>query len=162
VKTLEVRDAEGAAWKIERDGDNADWKLAGLRSGEKLEVTKANAAAYTFGRLELADVAPKDIAPEVTGLAKPAVVTATTFDGLTYVLRLGKLKDDDYYASIVVAGDPKPEGKDAEERLKKLNERLPREKALAGYIVLIPKSKLEDILKKRAELLAKPEEKKKP
>ena len=52
-------------------------------------------------------------------------------------------------------------GKDAEERLKAINERLPREKALAAYTLLIPKSKLDDILKKRADLLAKKEEKKK-
>ncbi len=161
VKTLEVRYAEGAAWKIERSGDNADWKLVGAGAGEKLEITKANAAAYTFSQIDLADVAPGSLKPEDTGLAKPTVVTATTLDGLTYTLKLGKAEGDNYYAGILVAGEPKPEGKDAEERLKKLNERLPREKALAAYVVLIPKSKLEDILKKRADLLAKKEEKKK-
>ena len=59
-----------------------------------------------------------------------------------------------------MAGEPKPEGKDAEERLKKLNARLPAEKALAGYVLLLPKSKLDDIFKKRAELLEKKEAKK--
>ena len=161
VKTLEVRDAAGAAWKIERSGDNADWKLDGIRSGEKLDAAKANAAGYTFARLELADVAPKDAKPEDTGLAKPAVVTATTFDGLSYTLKLGRLEGDDYYATLAIAGEPRPEGKDAEERLKKINQRLPREKALADYTLLIPKSKLEDIVKKRTDLLVKKEEKKK-
>ncbi len=161
VKTLELRAADGEGWNIERAGDNADWKLAGIRSGEKLEITKANAAGYTFARLEIADVAPKDAKPEVTGLAKPTVVTATTFDGLGYTLTLGKLEGDNYYATLQISGEPKPEGKDAEERLKKINERLPREKALGGYTLLIPKSKLEDIVRKRAELLAKKDEKKK-
>ena len=161
VKSLEVRDADGAAWKVERSGDNADWKLAGARGDEKLEITKANAAAYTFSQIELADVAPKDVKPEDTGLAKPAVVTATTLDGLTYMLKVGKLEGENYYASITIAGEPRPEGKDAEERLKKLNERLPGEKALADHVVLIAKAKLDDILKKRTELLAKKEEKKK-
>ena len=59
------------------------------------------------------------------------MVTATTLDGLTYTLKLGKLEGDNYYATLAIAGEPKPEGKDAEERLKKINERLPREKALA-------------------------------
>ena len=164
VKSLEVRyhdAATGAAWKVERSGDNADWKLTGARSDEKLEITKANAAAYTFSRIELADVAPKDLKPEDSGLAMPSIVTATTLDGLTYMLKLGKLEGENNYASIAVAGEPKLEGKDADERLKQLNERLPREKALADYIVLIPKQKLEDILKKRADLLVKKEEKKK-
>ena len=160
VKSLEVRDAAGAAWKIERSGDNADWKLVGLRADEKLEITKANAAAYTFSQIELADLAPKDVKAETTGLGSPTVVTATTLDGLTYVLNVGKLEGENYYASIAVTGEPKPEGKDAEERLKKMQERLPREKALAGTAVLIPKAKLEDILRKRADLLVKKEAKK--
>ncbi|HYP89435.1 MAG TPA: DUF4340 domain-containing protein, partial [Polyangiaceae bacterium] len=59
VKTLEVRYPEGGGYRIERDGDNADWRLAGARPDEKLEVTKANAASYSLGLLELADVAPQ-------------------------------------------------------------------------------------------------------
>ena len=162
IKALEVAiAADGATWKIERSGDNADWKLAGARGDEKLEVSMANAAAYTFGRIEIADVAPKSLKAEDAGLDKPTVVTATTLDGLTYTLKVGRLEGDNYYASIAVAGEPRPEGKDAAERLKKINERLPREKALAQYVVLVPKSKLEDVLKKRAELLAKKDEKKK-
>jgi len=161
IKTLELRAADGSAWQIERSGDNADWKLAGARGDEKLEVSKANAAAYTFGRIELADAAPKGLKPEDAGLDKPTVVTATTLDGLTYTLKVGKLEGENHYASIAVAGEPKPEGQDAEARLKKISERLPREKALAQYVVLVSKSKLEDILKKRADLLAKKDEKKK-
>jgi hypothetical protein len=161
IKSLEVRDAAGAAWRVERSGDNADWKLAGLRGGEKLEITKANAAGYTFGQITLADVAPPQTKPEDVGLDKPATVTATTFDGLTYVLKVGKAEGDNLYASVAVTGEPKAEGKDAAERQPKLAERVAREKALAPYIVLIPKQKLDDILKKRAELLAKKEEKKK-
>jgi len=160
VKTLDYRAANGSGWKIERSGDNADWKLAGAGGGEKLEITKANAASYSLSRIELADVAPKDLKPEDAGLGKPATIVATTFDGLTYTLKLGRLEAENYYATLAIAGDPKPGGKDAEERLKAINERLPREKALAGYTLLIPKSKLEDILKKRAELLAKKDEKK--
>lgn len=161
IKTLELRAADGTAWTIERSGDNADWKLAGARGDEKLEVSKANAAAYTFGRIEIADVAPKGLKPEDAGLDKPTVVTATTLDGLTYTLKVGRLEGENHYANLAVAGEPKPAGADAEARLKKISERLPREKALAQYVVLVPKSKLEDILKKRADLLAKKDEKKK-
>ena len=165
VKTMEMRAPEGAAtgssWRIERSGDNADWKLAGARSDEKLEITKANSASYSLSLIELADVAPADAKAEETGLDNPAVITATTLDGLTYTLKFGKLSGDNYYATVAIAGEAKPEGKDAEERLKKINERLPREKALAAYTLLVPKSKLEDIVKKRADLLVKKEEKKK-
>jgi hypothetical protein len=161
VRTLEHRAADGSGWRIERSADNADWKLAGARGDEKLEVTKANAAAYTFGRIEIADVAPKELKAEDAGLDKPSVVSATTFDGLTYALKVGKLEGENHYARLEIAGEPRPEGKDAEERLKKLNERLPREKALAQYVVLIAKSRLEDFLKSRADLLEKKDDKKK-
>ena len=52
-------------------------------------------------------------------------------------------------------------GPDAAERQKKIDERLPRERALAAHTLLIAKSKFDDILKKRAELLEKKEGKKK-
>ena len=156
-----MRSTDGGTWKIERSGDNADWKLAGARGDEKLEVSMANAAAYTFGRIEIADVAPKSLTAEAAGLDKPTLVTATTLDGLTYTLKVGRLEGDNDDASVAVAGEPRPEGKDAEERLKKIKRHLARERALAPYVVLVPKSKLENVLKKRAELLAKKDEKKK-
>lgn len=160
VKTLEHRSADGGLWKLERADDNADWKLAGAKPDEKLEITKANAAAYSLASVELADIAAKDAKPEDTGLARPTTITALTFDGLNYELRIGKLQGDNYYVSLSVAGEPKPQGKDAEERLKKIGERLPRERSLAEHVLLVGKSKLEDVLRKRAELLAKKEEKK--
>jgi len=164
VKTLEVRYPEGAgatgsSYKIERSGDNADWKFTG--SGEKLDAPKANAASYSLSLIELADVAPKEAKPEDTGLDKPTVVTASTFDGLTYTLKIGKLAGENYYATVAIEGEPKPEGKDAAERAKKFAERLPREKSLERYTLLIPKSKLEDTLKKRADLVAAKDDKKK-
>ena len=159
VKAMEVRYPDGSGYKVERSGDNADWSFAG--GGEKLDAPKANSATYSLSLIEIADVAPNDAKPEDTGLDKPTVVTANTFDGLTYTLKLGKLEGENYYATIALAGEPKPEGKDAEERAKKLAERLPREKALEGYTLLVPKSKLEDTLKKHADLVAAKEEKKK-
>jgi hypothetical protein len=56
--------------------------------------------------------------------------------------------------SFSSSGTPAANDKDAE-RLKKLEERRPREKLLSQYVLLVPKVKLEDTLKKRAELLEK-------
>jgi hypothetical protein len=106
--------------------------------------------------VELADVAPPATTPAEAGLDKPgALIAATTFDGLGYTVKLGKLQGDNYYATLAVAGTGKASGPDAAERQKKMDERLPRERALAPYTLLIAKSKFEDILKKRAELLEK-------
>jgi hypothetical protein len=155
VKMLEVRYPEGGGYRIERDGDNADWRLGGARTDEKLEVTKANAASYSLGLLELADVAPQG-----TTLEQPVSIQAATFDGLTYAIKVGKLQGDNYPVSFSSSGTLRKDEKDAE-RIKKIEERLPREKLLSSYVLLIPKSKLEDTLKKRAEMLEKKDDAKK-
>jgi hypothetical protein len=62
--------------------------------------------------------------------------------------------------SFTSSGTPRKDDKDAE-RIKKLEERRPREKLLSDYVLLIPKSKLEDTLKKRGDLLEKKDEGKK-
>jgi hypothetical protein len=158
VKTLEVRYPGGEGWRIERNGDNADWRLAGQRPGEKLDVPRANAASYSLSLLELADVAPKDV--QDTGLDKPTTIEATTLDGLAYSIQVGKLEGENYYVRFTSSGTPGKDDKDAE-RLKNLAERLPREKLLSEYVLLIPKSKLEDTLKKRPEMLEQKDEAKK-
>ena len=150
VKTLEVKYPGGGGYRVERNADNADWKLAGAKPGEKLEVTKANAASYSLSLLDLADVLPKD--SKDTGLDKPIEIAATTLDGLTYNIKLGKLQGDNYFVSFTSSGTAKPDPKDAE-RSKKLAERQPREKMLQNYVLLIPKGRLEDTLRKRADLL---------
>ena len=140
VRSLQVKYPDGTGWRIERGGDNADWKLAGAAAGEKLEVTKANAASYSLSLLELADVAPVDAGD--TGLDKPILVNAATLDGGSYAIKVGRLQGDNYYVSFTSA---KPSD---------------REALLARHVLLIPRSKFEDTLKKRAELLAKKETRK--
>jgi hypothetical protein len=154
VKTMAVRLANGERWRLERAADNADWKLAGAKPGEKLDSGRANAASYSLSMLELADVAPDDA--KDTGFDKPALIDATTFDGLAYSIKVGRLEGDNYYARFSSSGSLPGEasGPDAE-RIKKLRERAPREKLLQDYVLLIPKSKFEDTLKPRADLLEK-------
>jgi hypothetical protein len=173
VKTLEVRYPGGESWKIERKVDDSKWTLTPLKPGEKLEVTKANSASYSLGLLDLADVAPKDA--KDTGLDKPILVNAATLEGLAYAIKVGKLEGENYYVSFTSGGtlvkermpeksesaaDKERRDKEFGERIRKIEERLPREKMLSEYVLLIPKSKLEDTLRKRVELLEKKEAKK--
>jgi len=156
VKSLELRRPDGSGWRIERAADNADWKLAGAKAGEKLDVSRANAASYSLSLLELADVAPKGAAD--TGLEQPTVIDAVTLDGLAYEIKVGKLEGGSYYVSFQSSGELRKDAagdKERAERLKKIEERLPREKILSEHVLLIPKSKLDDTLKKREELLEK-------
>ena len=154
VKSLEVRLANDERWRLERAADNADWKLAGAKPGEKLDSGRANAATYSLSMLELADVASDDV--KDTGLDKPALIDASTFDGLAYNIKVGRSDGDNYYVRFSASGALPAEASGADaERIKKLRERAPREKLLQDYVLLIPKSKFEDTLKPRAELLEK-------
>lgn len=152
VKALEVRHADGTGnYRLERNADNADWKLAGLKAGEKLDTGRANAATYSLSLLELADVAADEV--KDTGLDKPTVIDATTLDGLAYEIKVGRLEGDNYFVRFGSSGSVN--GADSDERIKKLQQRLPREKLLSDYVLLIPKSKLDDTLKRREDLLEK-------
>jgi Domain of unknown function (DUF4340) len=146
VKRLEVRYPRSGGWRIERAGDNADWKLVGAKPGEKLDIPRANAASYSLQLLELADVAPKDATD--TGLDKPTSVDATTLEGAAYAIKVGKPVGDNYYVTFTASGI-KPDAKDAE-----------RVKIQSPHVLLIPKSKLDDTLKQRADLLEKKQKKK--
>ena len=141
VKTLEVRYPGGDGWRIDRAADNADWKLAGAKPGDKLEITKANAASYSLGLLELADVAPKEA--NNTGLDKPVLVNAATLTGVSYAIKVGRLEQENYYVAFTSSSDQ------------------PRDKLLSRYVLLIPKDRLEDTLKKRPDLLEQKASKKK-
>jgi len=148
LKTLEVHLADGEHWKIERANADADWKLVGARAGEKVESTKANAASYSLSLLELADVAPPGTSAHSAGFDKPtATIVATTLNGLTYRFTVGKLDGEDYYLRFTRQGEPHEKPKD--------EARLAREKALEPYTLLVAKSKLDDTLIKRADLLEK-------
>ncbi len=155
VRSMEVTYPGRGKWRIERAGDDADWKLTPLYAGEQLDVIRANSASYSLNRVALADVAAPGLRPEETGLDRPVTVVASTFDALTYTLKLGKLRGEDYFAMLWISGEPKPTGPDAAERGKQLAERLPRERALAGNVLLIPRATFDDILKSRADLLEK-------
>ena len=168
VRTMEVRFPEGEHWKLARVRDDANWKLSGLRPGEKVSVSRANSATYSLSLLELADVAAPELKPADAGLDKPIVVDANTFDGLRYTIRIGKLENNSYYVGFSSGGslarERKPEpgenpadrarrDKETAERFAAIEKRLPYEKILAGHVLLVPKSKLDDVLKKRSELL---------
>ena len=166
IKTLAVG-PEGAApqWKIARDLEWGQWKFAG--GGGDLDASPAVGAVNALGSMTFTDVAA-GAKPEDT--ERPVVAVAETFDNLTYTVKIAKKKSGDAYAvNFTVTGEPpksrvpekdeKPEDKarrDKEfaENLKKLEERMAREKALAKWIYVMAKSPVEPLLKDRAQLVA--------
>ena len=83
-------------------------------------------------------MAPKDAAPQATGLDKPTRLRASTFGGVSYVVGIGRLEGENYYVKLEAGGAEK-------------------DKLFAQHVLLIPKSRLEDTLKKRAELVERRE-----
>ena len=164
VKTLAVG-PEGASpeWKITRDVEWGQWKIAGAGT---LDASSAVGAVNALGNLSFTDVAVKPVEAE-----KPMTIVAETFDNLTYRLNLAPRKGADEYAlNFTVSGEPpakrtaekdeKPEererrDKDYEESRKRLTERLAKEKALSKWTFVVAKSAVEPMLKERAKMTAR-------
>ncbi len=159
-------------WKIERANDSANWMLADTKPDEELDPAKAAGLASSVSNLHFIDVLDPKAQVEITGLDKPSIVTVEAADGFIYTLRIGKLSDDKYPLTVSVEGAPslertapadeKPEEKkkldeDFAKTKKTLEEKLAREKKFEGRPFLIAKATIDQLLKKRADLIkAKP------
>jgi Domain of unknown function (DUF4340) len=174
LKTLTVKLADGGGYKIERSSESVPWKLAQDARGARLDASKANAAVYDLANVAIDDVATGGNA-QAYGFDHPTLVTATTFDGLTYILRIGRLLIDRYPLHVEIDGTPrreltlpkdlKPAAKTAHEKsfameMSRLNERVAREKTLSSYVLLVAKSRFTELLKKESELLQQKAKKK--
>jgi hypothetical protein len=168
-------------WRISRESETNDWKLAETKPGEQLDSGKVSSVTSLFSYPSFNDVAT-NATPESTGLDKPLFTARIeTVEGFNYDVKVGKkLADDrdDYFfqvnatANLVrerAAGkDEKPEDKakldkEHKEKVEKLEEKLNKEKALAKWVYIVPKYTLEPLFKDRKELLPeppKPEDKK--
>lgn len=164
IKSL-ASSGDGSAWKIARKEEYDPWKFA--EGGGELDPGKAVAAVNALNDLKFVDVAT-DIKPE--SLDKPRTFVADTYDNLVYTIKVArKPGGDDYYLNVAVTGEPprtrtpeaneKPEDKERrdkqfQETLKKLDDRIKAEKALASWVYVVSGKTLEPLLKPRSELTA--------
>ncbi|MGB5081145.1 MAG: DUF4340 domain-containing protein [Burkholderiales bacterium] len=152
-------------WRVTRESESADWKFSG--SGQKPDLQKATDLASSMGWINLVDVVADPLRVD-TGLDHAVVVTAETFDGLSYTLRIGRPAGDNYYVKVAVAGEPRKTrtpaknekaedrakaDKEFEERRKKLVERLERERKLDRWVYLVAKNAMAPLLRDRPGLL---------
>ena len=161
--------AEGQKWKMTRESATGEWKLDDAKPDEKLDGGKIVSFATLLGNATFSDIQAPDAKPEDSGLDKPSVLTFETFDGFTYVLKIGKPTPDSYPVKLEINAtlakertpgkDEKPEDKDKLDKefdanKKKLEEKLAAEKEYEKRVYLMPKSTLDNYVKSRAELLA--------
>ncbi|MCC7486792.1 MAG: DUF4340 domain-containing protein [Burkholderiales bacterium] len=167
IRTLAVGPEGGAGWKITRNEEWGQWRFAS--GGGDLAASAAVSAVNALAQMSFEDIA-LDAKPEEA--EKPVVAVAETFDNLTYTVRIAKRKSGtDYLVSVGVTGDPPkarvPEkdekaeqkerrDKDFAETLKRLEERVARERALAKWTYVVGAKEVEPLMKERADLVAKP------
>ncbi|MBX9812455.1 MAG: DUF4340 domain-containing protein [Burkholderiales bacterium] len=165
IKTLALAGEGAMSWKITRDVEYGQWKFAS--GGDELDASAAVGAVNALGGLSFNDVA---IDPRPDDTEKPVTVTAETFDHLTYTVKIARKKTGgDYYVNFTVSGEPprqrvpekgeKPEEKERRDKefaetLKKLEERVAREKALVKWTYVVSAKQLAPLVKDRAQLAA--------
>jgi Domain of unknown function (DUF4340) len=156
-------------WKLIRDDPRAEWKLENPQPGEALD--KSFAQSFSNLAPSFTDVRPASTSPDETGLNDPFRIRVKAFDGFTYDLLLGKQgPDETRYTQVRVSADLQPvrtpdPNESREDRKKKdeefnkkyddLKQRLEREKRFEKWVFLVPDWSIEQILKRRNEIVSK-------
>ena len=136
------------SWKLARETESGEWKLADAKPTEQLDASKASGVSSAFNSPSFADVAIS-AKPEELGLDKPTVVTLDTFDNFTYTIKVGQKTNDNFPLALAVTAqfakertagkDEKPEDKakadkEFKEKQKKLEEKLAQEKGASDGV----------------------------
>ncbi len=160
-------------WKLTRETETGEWKLADAKPGEQLDTGKSSGASSALSYPSFTDLATNS-SPEVTGMNQPLVAKIETFDGFNYSAKVGhKSGEDNYYFQIAAAGDfpkertagkdEKPEDKEKldkefKEKRQKLEEKLKTDKAFDKWTYVVSKWTVDPLLKERKDLLAEKKE----
>ena len=78
------------SWKLARDTESGEWKLAEAKPEEKLDAARASGVSSPFASPMFNDVVAPGAKPEDNGLDKPTVVTVETFDDFVYTVKIGE------------------------------------------------------------------------
>jgi len=163
---------ETNSWKLSRETESGEWKLAEAKPTEQLDSSKTASVSNPLSAPSFTDVDTSS-KPEQLGLDKPTVVTLDTFDNFTYTLKVGQKTNDNYPLLVAVAAqvskerppgkDEKPEDKDKldksfKEQQKKLEEKLAQEQAFQNWTYLVSSWTLDPLLKNRSQLLVEKKE----
>lgn len=167
-RSISVTFAEATnSWTLTRETDGGEWKLQEAKADEKLDAGKSAGVTSPFASAQFNDVA-LGLTREQSGLDKPTVIKAATFDGFEYVVNIGAKSDGDYLLTVSIAGnfakeraavaDEKPEDKAKADKefadtRKRLDEKLAMESAFSKWTYRVPTWVVDPLLKQRGELL---------
>jgi len=154
------------SWKLTRETETGDWKLANTNAGEELDSSKSSGVTSPFNSPTFNSVLA---GAKLSGTNQPTVVKIETFDGLNYTINVGDKTNDDYLLTLAVTAKPaaarvpgkdeKPDDKlklDAEfkDAQQKAAEKLKQEQAYQQWTYLVPSWTVDPVLKERSQLLA--------
>ncbi len=161
IRSLQLSGEGVSGWKIGRDEEWGQWKFAA--GGGLLNPSAAVSVTNALGSLAFSDVVTDDKA----GNDKVAILTAETFDNLTYVIRLSPQADGDTIVRFKVSGAPpktrkpepreKPEeaekrDKEYAEMLQRLEARVMLEQARSQWAYRLPAKTVAQLLLKREQM----------
>ena len=165
IRTLQLSGDGVSPWKIARDEEWGQWKFA--NGGGTLHPSAAVTVTNALGALAFSDVVIDDKA----GKEKVAVLTAETFDNLTYIVKLSPQANGDFVLRYTVAGTPpktrKPEAdrknaekpeekekldKDFAENMQRLEARVLLEQARSQWAYVLPGKMAAPLLMKREQM----------
>jgi len=158
------------SWRLTRETETGEWKLADPKPGEQLDTSKASGVANPLNSPSFVDLSTS---ANSEGMENPTVATIETFDNFTYTLKAGQKTNDNYPLAVAVAAqlpkertpgkDEKPEDKEKldkefKEKQKKMEEKLTQEKAYEKWVYLVSSWTVDPLLKERAQLLVEKKE----
>jgi hypothetical protein len=179
--SLSQKGSNTVAWKLERDAENAEFKLADIKPDEALNNENVTPMKNLFSYARFEDVVTSaDVAERADAAGKRNAIIET-FDGFTYNLTITPPKPatgsttsapDKLLMTVAVSANlptqrSKAEGEKPEQakakdeefaaRIKTLNEKLAKEQSLAGRTFEVSKNTLDALLKERETLVKKAE-----
>ena len=173
LKTVGVVSTNAAnSWKLTRDTEGGEWKLADAKGDETADAAKVSSLNYLLANPTFNDVA----ADWKFGDTNPPATTSTlqTFDHFTYTIKLAPKAGDDYHLQLDVTADiPKERSgastnetqevrekldKEFKEKTDKLKDKLKTEQAFGKWTYVVSKWTVDALLKERKDLLAEKKE----
>jgi hypothetical protein len=161
--------SNNSGWKVTRKDATGEWQLEDPQSGENLD--KSFSQGLSSFALSFVDVRPPSVSPDETGLKDPFKVSIKTFDGFSYDFLLGRDgPDKTRYLQLNVSADfpsvrPADPNENGDDKKKKdqefdqknasLKKRLEKEKRFEKWVYLVPDWHLEQLLKRRNEIVSK-------
>ena len=154
-------------WKLTRETETGEWKLADAKGDEKADSGKVSGMNYLLSSPSFNDLALSFKFDETN---KPTTTARLeTFENFNYSVKLAPKSGDDYHVQVAVAADipkertpgkdEKPEDKEKldkefKEKNQKLQDKLKAEKAYEKWSYVVSKWTVDNLLKERKDLLA--------